>query len=153
MSEPPAPIPQAALWLGTGGLVPFVLLTGALYALPQANAAVLLFWLTAYATAILSFVGAIHWGIALAHPSMSDSDRSVFMTWSVVPALAAWVALLLPARTGILLMIATFIVHYAADRQLAQRFVLPAWYLKLRVALTGVAVLCLLLAMLWLARQ
>lgn len=153
MADPPASIPPAALWLGAGGLLPFVVLTGALYATPEANGTIFLFWLTAYAASILSFVGAIHWGIALAHPSMSASDRGVFMTWSVVPALAAWAALLLPARTGVLLMVATFVVHYAADYQLAQRFVLPAWHLRLRAALTAVAVACLLLVVLWLARH
>jgi hypothetical protein len=44
-------------------------------------------------------------------------------------------------------------VHYAADRQLAQRFTLPPWYLRLRAGLTAVVVVCLIMAILRLARD
>lgn len=142
----PDPIPRPAFWLGTGGLVPFVVLTSALFALPEHTRPQVLNWLIAYGAVILSFVGALHWGVAMVHTQMRDTDRTVFMAWSVVPALAAWVALLLPAKTALLLMAATFVVHFAADRQLAQRFALPPWYLRLRAGLTGVVAPCLLLA-------
>lgn len=141
------PIPRTAFWLGTAGLVPFVVLASALYALPDYRP-MLLFWLTSYAAVILSFVGAVHWGAAMLHARMTEGDRAVFMTWSVMPALAAWAALLMPARTGLLLMAATYAAHYAADRQFALRFQLPAWYLRLRAGLSAVAIVCLLLAIL-----
>jgi hypothetical protein len=141
-------IPRTAFWLGTAGLVPFVVLTSALYALPAPHAPVLMLYLTAYGAVILSFVGAVHWGVAMVHPQMRESERSVFMAWSVVPALAAWVALLMPASTAVLLMAITFVAQYAADRQFAFRFRLPHWYLKLRGGLTAVVVLCLVVAFL-----
>jgi len=142
------PIPRAAFWLGTSGLVPFVVLTSALYALPTPNAPVLLLYLTAYGAVILSFVGAVHWGAAMVHAKMLESERGVFMAWSVVPALAAWAALLMPAKTALLLMAATFVIQYAADWQFSQRFRLPSWYLRLRRGLTTVVVLCLVMAIL-----
>lgn len=148
----PDPIPRPAFWLGTSGLVPFVVLTSALYAMPDGHAPMLVVWLSGYSAVILSFVGAVHWGVALVHQHMRDADRTLFMTWSMVPALAAWASLLLPAKTGLLLMAGTFVVHYAADRQLAQRFALPQWYLRLRAGLTAVVVLCLIMAILRLAR-
>jgi hypothetical protein len=141
------PMPRTAFWLGAGGLLPFVVLTSALYALPDHTRPQLLFWLSAYAAVVLSYVGALHWGIAMVHTQMREQERTLSMAWSVVPALAGWVSLLLPPRTGLLLMAATFAVHFAADFQLAQRFSLPGWYLRLRGGLTTVAVLCLLLAM------
>jgi hypothetical protein len=153
MTDPDDPIPRAPFWLGTAGLVPFVVLTSALYALPDGNTPMVLVWLTAYAAVILSFVGAIHWGVAMVHEQMPEAERGVFMAWSVVPALAGWVALLLPAKTGLLLLGATFAVHYAADRQFAQRFALPRWYLRLRGGLTAVVILCLVLAAVRLAQQ
>jgi len=145
-------IPKTPLWLGTGGLVPFVMLASATWAMPEAYTPTLLFWLTSYAAVVLSFAGAVHWGIALLHPDMSEQDQSVFMTWSVVPALVGWVSLLMPSKTGLLLLIASYVIQYAADRQLAQRFRIPAWYLRLRTGLTSVAVLCLGLALVHLAR-
>jgi hypothetical protein len=146
VTDPREPMPRAPVWLGTAGLIPFVVLTSALYALPEGYTPVLLVWLTAYAAVALSFVGAIHWGAAMVHERMAEADRGVFMAWSVVPALAGWMALLLPAKGGLLLLGATFVVHYAADRQFAQRFALPRWYLRLRGGLTAIVVLCLILA-------
>jgi hypothetical protein len=152
MTDPHEQIPRAPFWLGTAGLVPFVVLTSALYALPAVNAPVVLLWLISYAAVVLSFVGAIHWGVAMVHAQVPEAERGVFMAWSVVPALAGWMGLLLPAEAGLLLLGATFVVHYAADRQFAQRFALPRWYLRLRGGLTGVVVLCLLFSLARIAR-
>jgi len=147
MAQGSDPIPRTALWLGTAGLIPFVVLTSALYSLPDYRP-MLMFWLTSYAAVLLSFVGAVHWGAAMLHARMNEGDRAVFMTWSVVPALVAWAALLMPAKTGLLLMATTFAAHYGADRQFAQRFALPPWYLRLRAGLSAVVIICLLLAIL-----
>jgi uncharacterized protein DUF3429 len=147
------PIPKAPFWLGAGGLIPFVVIASAMWALPAPYTPPLLFWLTAYAAVMLSFAGGLHWGLSMLHPDMSEQDQSVFMAWSVVPALVGWISLLMPAKTGLILLIATFVIQYAADRQLAQRFRLPSWYLRLRAGLTAVAVLCLVLALTHLARS
>ena len=153
MAKDVGPIPKAPLWLGTAGLFPFVALASAIWALPEAYSPTLLFWLTAYGAVVLSFVGALHWGFAMLHPGMSEQDRTVFMTWSVVPALVGWICMLVPAKTALLLLIASFAIQYAADRQFAQRFTLPSWYLRLRGGLTAIVVLCLLLALTHLARS
>ncbi len=141
------PIPTTALWLGTGGLGPFVALSGALWAMAPEYAGTLTFWLTSYGAVILAFVGAVHWGVAMIHPRMRDDDRWLFLAWSTVPALAAWATLLIGARSGLLFLAMSFLVQYAADLALAQRFTLPAWYLRLRHSLTTVVVLSLLLAL------
>ncbi len=146
------PIPKAPFWLGAGGLIPFVVIASAMWALPSAYTPPLLFWLTSYAAITLSFAGGLHWGLSMLHPEMTEQDQSVFMAWSVVPALVGWISLLMPARTGLLLLTATFVIQYAADRQLAARFRLPSWHLRLRAGLTAVAVLCLVLALIHLAR-
>jgi hypothetical protein len=146
------PIPKAAFWLGAGGLIPFVVIASAMWALPD-HAPVLRIWLIDYAAVMLSFAGGLHWGLSMLHPEMTEQDRSVFMAWSVVPAVVGWISLLMPlAKTSLILLITTFVIQYAADRQLAQRFQLPSWYLRLRVGLTAVAVLCLALALTHLAR-
>jgi uncharacterized membrane protein YidH (DUF202 family) len=147
------PIPRVAFWLGAAGLIPFVVVTSALYALPDAYTPALVQWLSSYAAVILSFVGAIHWGFALVHPELREGDRNVSLAWSVVPALAAWGGTLLQAVPGLLLMAGTFALHYGAERQFAQRFTLPAWYLRLRAGLTAVVVLCLILAVVHIARH
>lgn len=155
MANDLGPIPKAPLWLGTAGLFPFVALASAIWALPEAYSPILLSLLTSYGAVVLSFVGALHWGFAMLHPAMSEQDRTVFMTWSVVPALVGWICMWMwvPAKTAMLLLIASFAIQYAADRQFAQRFTLPSWYLRLRGGLTAIVVLCLLLALTHLARS
>lgn len=145
MASPPerVPVPTVPLWLGAGGLIPFVVLTGGLWVTPPEYHPTLLDWLRTYAAVILSFIGAVHWGIAMAHREMTEPDRAVVMGWSVVPSLVAWVGLLMPPRTGLALTAAMFVVHFTMDRQLATRFVLPGWYLRLRGGLTVVVVTCL----------
>ena len=112
----------------------------------------LLQWLSSYAAVVLSFVGALHWGFAMLHPGMREGERTLSFAWSVIPALTGWAATLLQALPGLLLLAAAFSVHYGADWQFAQRFTLPGWYLRVRGGLTGVVVLCLLLAAIHTAR-
>jgi len=99
-----------------------------------------------YGAVILSFVGALHWGFAMTVQDMSAKQRSDRFIWSVIPALIAWIATLLPMPLGCLLLVIGFVVHLRQDRQLLQVMRLPAWYLPMRLRLTLVASFCLLLA-------
>lgn len=92
-SPMPPPVIRTIAWLGYGGLLPFVLLTIAT-AVDKDDA---VFWsqaLFSYGSVILTFVGALHWGFALAIPGIPDKQRDAVLIWSVVPALVAWVALM-----------------------------------------------------------
>jgi hypothetical protein len=139
-------VPTVPLWLGTAGLVPFIVLTGAVWLTGEAHRILAYEWLRTYAAVILSFVGAVHWGFAMLHPKMSEHDRGTVMGWSVVPALVAWLALLAPMRHGLALTAAMFVLHYAMDRALVQRFAIPDWYIRLRGGLTIVVVVCMAVA-------
>lgn len=142
---PPSRLPTVPLWLGAGGLIPFVILTGAVWISDDAHRIMAYEWLRTYAAVILSFIGAVHWGFAMLHPKMSLQERNTVMAWSVVPALVAWAALLAPLRHGLAVTAAMFALHYAMDRAFAQRFELPDWYLPLRGGLTIVVIVCLTL--------
>ena len=143
------PLPRAVAWLGYGGLLPFVALAAASVAAhlsgkysaanpQQWNAALL-----AYGAAILSFVGALHWGFAMTLGGMNPVQRSASFVWSVVPALVAWLALLTPPMAATALLVAGFCLHYAQDCRLAAHADLPGWYLPMRLRLTAVTCLCL----------
>jgi hypothetical protein len=101
--------------------------------------------LLAYGAVILSFVGALHWGFATLWQSHSDAYRGRLMAWSVVPALGAWIALLLPVRAGLLMVAALFALHQLADLMLVRNRELPGWYLQLRTPLTLGAVASLVI--------
>tara|TARA_R110002096_G_scaffold61709_14_gene153339 strand:- start:408 stop:860 length:453 start_codon:yes stop_codon:yes gene_type:complete len=141
-----APIPRVPLLLGAGGLLPFLVLALMLWALPAAYTDTAVTWLLAYSAVILCFVGALHWGVALVHPEMGDTERGLLMVWSVVPALVAWVALALPPLVGMLVMLAMFTVQLVADHILVRHFPVTPWFLHLRQRLTVVVVVCLALA-------
>lgn len=135
--------PRSVAWLGYGGLVPFVglaVLELLRTALPFDAPGLL----RAYGAAILSFVGALHWGFATAAPGLDARLRDRLFAWSVVPALMAWIALALPAPWATGLLVGGFALHALQDWRLRQHMALPGWYLPLRLRLTAVAVLSLL---------
>ena len=137
-------LPRSAAWLGFGGLLPFIGL--ALTAFVDRHHGIV--WadaLVAYGAVILSFVGALHWGFAMAMPSMPQALRRNCFVWSVVPALVAWPAMMLEPVLGAPLLIAGFVAHIWQDHRLAGRVALPAWYLPLRRQLSIVACVCLAL--------
>lgn len=127
-----------ALALGYGGLLPFAGLAAAVWGLDGSARAQSLWALLAYGASILSFLGAIHWGLAL-RDEAGPSDR--LLAWGVVPSLLAWVALLLGPLAGLWLAAAGLGACLAVDRWVYPRFGLQAW-LPMRVALTTVASIC-----------
>lgn len=93
------------------------------------------FALLAYGATILSFLGAIHWGMALRDPT----DPPVAMlVWSVMPSLVAWAALLWGANEGLWLLAAGLWACWAVDRSVYPRLGLQGW-LAMRGILTAVA--------------
>ncbi len=136
--------PGTARALILAGLLPFIGLAIGSVVMDGAHAAMLHLPLVGYGGVILSFVGALHWGVALTHPTASQRDRTVLMSWSVVPALLGWVALMAPAGADLLLLASGFWAHLAFDWRAARRHALPGWYLPLRIVATSIATLCLL---------
>lgn len=137
-----AALPVTVAWLGYGGLLPFVALMPASL-LDHHHAALWSDALYAYGAIILSFIGALHWGLAMSLSELSERQRSSHFAWSVVPALIAWPAVFFSPPLAAPLLVMGFIAHYLQDLRLARRATLPGWYLPLRLRLTSVAVVCL----------
>jgi hypothetical protein len=144
-ARPPMVIPTAALWLGGWGLLPFAAPVAVLWLGPADWRDEAWLILRAYAAVILSFVGAIHWGAALREDEAGRLWRA--MGWSVIPALLAWVALLLPPPSGVALLLLGFGAQYGVDRWAVATGWLPGWYGRLRRMLTAGVVACLALAL------
>jgi hypothetical protein len=144
MSTVPAlKAPPLVAALAYGGLLPFIGLMAASL-LDTARSGVWQQGALNYGAVILSFVGALHWGFAMGTLRMGERARNVCFAWSVVPALLAWLALLLDPIAGSALMAAGFAAHYLQDRRLARHAALPAWYLPMRLRLSLVASLSLI---------
>ena len=136
-------LPRTVAWLGYGGLIPFLVLTP-VSLLDYHYGALWSDALYAYGAIILSFIGALHWGLAMSLPELSERQRSALFVWSVVPALIAWPAVLFSPPIAAPLLVFGFIAHYLQDRRLARQASLADWYLPLRLRLTSVAVVCLI---------
>ncbi len=143
------PLPRLAWLLGYGGLLPFFILTVAVLlgtSLPLLGNARLDWWLVAYAAIILSFLGAVQWGVVLGLQDWLD-EREIgrMLTYSVVPALLAWFTLLLPVNVALLAMGVLIVLAYIMDTLwLFGR--LKSEYAKLRLHLTIVSALLLFAA-------
>jgi hypothetical protein len=124
-----------SLWarrLGFGGLIPFLGLTAALWLArpgdwPFASAALL-----GYGAVIVSFLGAIHWGL-LMRPGAAQPLPALL--WGVTPGLLGWVALLLDPASGLALITMLLWACLAVDRVFYPRYQMQAW-LPMRLWLT-----------------
>lgn len=125
--------------LGYAGLLPFLgAATASWVGGPELQPIAAMVLLT-YAAVIVSFLGGIHWGWAMAHPGQGSSTA---LAWGVTPSLVAWTALLMPSSTGGLwLSAAALALCWAVDRPLYRQRGLAAW-LPLRTQLSTVALLC-----------
>ena len=143
MSAPTLKPPPHVAWLGYGGLLPFVGLA-ILIAVDPLRAPVWSDALVGYGAVILSFVGALHWGVAMVAPKLEPRQRRQAFIWSVVPGLIAWPATVLAGSGASMILLLGFVCHLIQDIRLAGPAALPTWYLPLRWRLTVVASVCLL---------
>lgn len=137
------PLPSFAQWLGYAGLIPFVVLAAMVWWLPATDRTATAFALTAYAATISSFLGAIHWGLAMR--DHTERTQTFHFAWGVVPSLLAWLALLLAPAAGLVLLAVLLGLCFAIDRATYAELRLQHW-LSLRLQLTLVALASCLLA-------
>jgi hypothetical protein len=132
-----------ALRLGYAGLIPFV--GGAVLAWllpPYSDEHVFAVeGLARYAALIVSFLGGIHWGLGMRASVPSPGP----FAWGVVPSVLAWIAVLMPAYAGLVVLGALLIICYVVDRKAYRAHDVSRW-LTLRFRLTAVASLSCFLA-------
>ena len=141
-------LPLSAWLLGYAGILPFLLL----YLILLFNPAMLDIyishiglWLLAYAAVILSFLGAVHWGVALSKiDHLSPLTINLLFGYSVLPSILAWLALLLPVKIAFYVMASLILLAYVVDKLLLFEL-LNSQYQRLRLHLT-IAVSVLLVA-------
>jgi hypothetical protein len=146
----PRSIPTVPLILGLSGLIPFWVLAFGLGApgLRPWDSAALDFALVTYAAVILSFLGGIRWGMAVAKSERPDAAMHYVI--SVVPSLVAWALLILrePLRLGCLGGLALLLGPI--DQRLVPAGYAPPWFGRLRLILScGAGLALIYAALLW----
>ncbi|QQZ27566.1 DUF3429 domain-containing protein [Thiothrix subterranea] len=147
--QPKRALPTVMWRLGYGGLVPFFALTVALLLgmdVPLLESVRLDWWLAAYAALILSFLGAVHWGVALGmQDTLNESELGKLLLFSVVPSVLAWFALLLPIQWALFVLAGLVVFAYVVDALLLFDK-LSSSYGKMRLHLTVIVALLLVAA-------
>lgn len=135
--------PVQASRLAWAGVIPFVLgavLMWLLYPMPEPHAYVALS-LSAYGAAVLSFLGGVHWGLAMDEHGEPPRAR----WWSIVPPLTGTLSVMMPPEAGLVVLGVMLVVTYSMDRRFYPQAHLGHW-LTLRFRLTAVAALSCFLA-------
>ena len=133
--------PDMAKILGWGGVAPFILCGAAAQSGERVLVLYGLLGGTTYAAMILSFLGAVHWGLA-----MRDDRHHGWYIWSIAPALLGWATLLVfDIQIRLLALIPLFTLAWAVDRMATKQGLMPDWYMQLRTGLTVGAIVGLLL--------
>lgn len=127
--------PRPALVLGLAGAIPFTHLALLSLAAPE-HMPLVVQAQCAYGACILSFIGAIHWGIALTNQGRLQPDWGT-LGYSVTPSLVAWLALLMKPCYGLITLSLGLLYAFARDMNTS---CFPAWYYALRKVLTTLAV-------------
>lgn len=139
-------MPVTAALLGVGGLIPFIVGTAYLWSGTIVYAQVVANALVGYGAVILSFLGAVHWGLYLLQPTLGG----LRLVLGVTPSLIGWGAVLLALLgapvLAVVLLIVGFTGIYMVDWQTVQQGVMPRWYGRLRIRLTAVVVANLIAA-------
>ena len=124
--------PGLANLMGFGGLVPFFLCAGAAHSGVSPWNLLAIMACGIYGGIILSFIGAVHWGLA-----MQDGRPQRYFVWSVVPAIYAWpMVVLLDSEMTLLALIPGFLLAWGVDYRAWEAGLLPGWYMRLRHILT-----------------
>jgi len=135
LSAPPAAPPVWALRLGYAGLIPFVFGAVLVHLVELSLMPFTMLALSAYAATIASFLGGIHWGLAM----RDTHEVHLFpFVWGAIPSVFASIAVLMPPWAGLVVLGVLLALCYLVDRRLYAHYLMQGW-LPLRLRLTLVA--------------
>jgi len=132
----PSPVSTdpVAFRLGYLALLPFVIGAALVWIVREPVHPYVTSALSAYAAVVVAFIGAIHWGFAF----REENAAPRLFVWGVVPALVAWVAVVMQPYAGLVLHGVMLAVCYLVDRKVYPAHGAARW-LTLRFRLSVVA--------------
>ena len=100
-----------------------------------------------YGSIILTFLGAVYWGIILndSHKNLiPDKVKTYIICWSIIPSLWSSLILIFNHNITIIVLAICYIIVQFVDEFVTKYFKFPIWYLFLRRLLTIVVILILI---------
>ena len=100
-----------------------------------------------YGSIILTFLGAVYWGIILndSHKNLiPDKVKTYIICWSIVPSLWSNLILIFNHNITIIVLAICYIIVQFVDEFVIKYFKFPIWYLFLRRLLTIIVIIILL---------
>jgi hypothetical protein len=135
-------VARLAILVGIAGLIPFVGAIISLLTMTQ-DSAVILQYFYIYSAGILAFMAGIYWPLAM----QLDNNRCyplsplVTMLLSQLFFVSAGIGLLLPVVGQVALYTVAYLALYVVDARWMKVY-WPDWYLRLRLGLTSVVLIC-----------
>ena len=130
--------PKVLGWLG---LAPFILILALFFFEDSYKELAQELFLT-YAAIILTFLGAVHWGVLISN----EKGKSIFYLWSISTSLIAWSGLLIYIffnnfYLSNFIMLMGFSIALIID---LRSFSWVEWYKRLRLYLSTVVIFCII---------
>ena len=92
-----------------------------------------------YGSIILTFLGAVYWGIILNDSNknlINEKVKTFVICWSIIPSLWSVLILIFSHNITIIILALCFIIVQFVDEFIIKYFKFPYWYLFLRRSLT-----------------
>ena len=142
-------VARVAIAIGLAGLLPFIFGASALFVWPEHSPATVGYYYL-YSAGILAFMAGVYWPIALQLENRCYPLSPLYtMLISQLFFITAGVALLLPVTAQMVIYPLAYLGLYVVDAKWMRAY-WPTWYLKLRLALTGVAMITQITVAAWL---
>ena len=96
-----------------------------------------------YGSIILTFLGAVYWGIILNdnHKNLiSEKIKTSIICWSIIPCLLSGLILIFKHNITIIILAICYIIVQFVDEFIIKYFKFPVWYLFLRRSLTIIVI-------------
>ncbi len=100
-----------------------------------------------YGSIILTFLGAVYWGIILndSHKNLiPEKAKTSIICWSIIPSLWSSLILIFNHNITIIILAICYIIVQFVDEFVIKYFKFPIWYLFLRRLLTIMVILILI---------
>ncbi|KAL2170683.1 hypothetical protein VTG60DRAFT_4525 [Thermothelomyces hinnuleus] len=100
-----------------------------------------------YGAVIISFLGAIHWGLEFAEKQTVENRARLRYGIGVLAPAVAWPTIFMPIQWALTAQFAAFCALYYVDSQATVKGWAPTWYASYRFVLTGVVGIALVISL------